>query len=152
MPSASRLSPAALIATVSIGCGVAVSVFFSPKDEYFLGNFAYFWLPQAAIVGLLLVMRAHLAAVAACAVILAAYLAAFGAWVSTLPASQALVWLGYLFSLPGAAIGAFVAVFVPAPHAMQSTPGVGLFAAALTFVGLSINQAVVCATVIHCPL
>jgi hypothetical protein len=33
------------IAVIGIALGLAVAVYISPKNQYFLGTFAYLWLP-----------------------------------------------------------------------------------------------------------
>jgi hypothetical protein len=151
MTFSSRYSNESLGAAICIGCGVGASVVLSPKDEYFLGNFAYYWLPQAAIIVVLCLTKARPAIVAACALVLAIYLVAFDTWVATLPARDgALAWVGYLFALPGAAVGAIASVLIPVPNALRGAASMAMVTALLTITGLSASQAILCTTVMHC--
>jgi hypothetical protein len=143
-----------LAARACVLSGLLVAALLAPKDSYFLPNLAYLWLPQLAI--LLLAWFSHanrLAALAGTALAMAVYLAAFGAWLLSRPHSEALAWLGYLFSLPGAAFGVLMAAAVCGKVA----PSGRMLAVASTFavavsIGIILNQGVVCATVLHCSL
>ena len=134
--------------------GLLVAVLLAPKDYTFLPNLAFLWLPQLAV--LLLAWFSHanrLAALAGTALAMATYLAAFGAWLFSRPHAESLAWLGYLFSLPGAAFGVFMAAAI----CEGMDPAGRMFRIASTFagavlVGIILNQAVLCATVLHCSL
>jgi hypothetical protein len=139
------------IAAVSlVTAGLIVAAVLAPKNRFFLANFAWYWLPHAAVLGLLVLLKVRPAVVAGCALVLAAFLAGYGAWIFTRPQPEPLAWLGYLFSIPGAAIGALAAAvaskYRPALTALAAG-GIGL---ALTSIGLAINQGVVCSTVMYC--
>jgi hypothetical protein len=152
----SRSSSESVVAGLCISLGVGVAIYLSPKDEYFAGNFAYFWLPHAVILAVLVLIRARFASVAACAFVMTAYLVAFDTWVSTLSPRDGLAWVGYLFALPGAAVGAIVSVLVlarvPVRNVLRGAGSISIVTALLTVAGLSANQAVLCATVMHCAL
>ena len=83
---------------------------------------------------------------------MAVYLAAYGAWLFSQQGGS-LAWLGYLFSLPGAAFGALMAAALcestaPSGHTLEVA---GTFAGAV-LVGILLNQGVICATILHCSL
>jgi len=134
--------------------GLLVAALLAPKDHTFLPNLAYLWLPHLAV--LLLAWFSHsnrLAALAGTALAMAAYLAAFGAWLLSRPHAESLAWLGYFFSLPGAAFGVFMAAAICGGTASTiSMLRVGGTFAAAVLVGIMLNQGVVCATVLHCSL
>jgi len=137
-------------AWVSAAIGLFVAALLSPWNRYFLGNLAEFWLPHAVMLFVLLALRCRPGVIAGVALVLACYLAAYAMWVQSLSGVQGLVWLGYTFSLPGAAIGALVGFGVMRERpmggaAMAMGAGVGF-----TFVGLAMNQALICSTLMHC--
>lgn len=61
-----------------------------------------------------------------------------------------MAWLGYVFSLPGAGVGAIAgAIYLKRQEPMRALVAgaiVGLF----TLVGLAANQLIVCKTVMYC--
>ncbi len=74
----------------------------------------------------------------------------FDAWVFTRTHPDSMAWLGYVFSLPGAVVGAVLVALL-----LQRQPNLGsiaasLLAAASVAAGIAINQAVVCSTVMYC--
>jgi hypothetical protein len=130
--------------------GVAVAVVLAPKDDYFFGNFMFYWIPQAIVLGILIPFTSRPAVVSGAAAILALYLAAYGAWHFSRPHPESMAWLGYIFSLPGAAIGAIVGGIFIKQRSYQRAMVVGAIAAASTLVGLALNQLLVCSTVMYC--
>lgn len=137
----------------SVLSGVAVAVLLSPKDDYFLGNFAFYWLPQAIVLAVLLVFVSRPAVLSGVAIVLAIYLALFGAWVFSRSHPDSMAWLGYLSSLPGAGLGAIVgALYVERVDRQGYTRAAiaGAVAALFTFSGLALNQLVVCSTEMYC--
>ncbi|WP_139271152.1 hypothetical protein [Atopomonas hussainii] len=125
--------------------GITVATTISPSGEYFLGNFIYFWLPQLGILALTAIIHSRPAVISGAALVMALYLAAFNSWT---PDSMA--WLGYLFSLPGAAIGSAIGAANIKNRATTTAIHAGSAVAASTIIGLSINQLLVCSTVMHC--
>ncbi|TWR59008.1 hypothetical protein FIV41_15800 [Pseudomonas marginalis] len=103
------------IAVVGIALGLAVAVYISPKNEYFLGNFTYLWLPQAAVLALALACKTSRESVGGIAIALALYLSVFAFWFSGRNADS-MAWLGYFFSFHGALIGAGFAIVSEKPH------------------------------------
>lgn len=136
----------------SVLVGIAVAAWLSPKDAYFLGNFAFYWLPQAAVLATLLLRAARPAVLSGVAIALALYLGLYGAWVFSRPQPESLAWIGYLFSFPGGVIGAFAsAALMTRMHLMRAA----MAAAAgtlLTSAGLAANQWILCSTVMHCTV
>ncbi|MDT9634450.1 hypothetical protein F6S08_24955 [Pseudomonas sp. JV449] len=134
------------IAVVGIALGLAVAVYISPKNEYFLGNFTYLWLPQAAVLALALACKASRESVGGIAIALALYLSVFAFWFSGRNADS-MAWLGYFFSFPGALIGAGFAIVSEKPKT-PITPI--LQALGWVVLGVAVNQTVVCSTVMYC--
>jgi hypothetical protein len=132
--------------------GILVASVLAPWDEYFFGNFAFYWLPQAVVLGILMSVYPRPAAISGAAVVLAAYLAAFGAWLFFRSHSHAesLAWLGYLFSLPGAAIGATAGAVFAKRRNFHPAETVGMVVAVPALVGLVLNQTLICSTLMHC--
>lgn len=119
-------------------------------DDYFLGNFVFYWLPQGFVFAVLLFFAPRPAVLSGVAVVLAAYLALFGAWVFSRPHQESMAWLGYLFSLPGAGIGAIAGALYVKRQSYERAVFAGVVAALFTFAGLAINQLAVCSTVMSC--
>lgn len=134
----------------SILSGVAVAALLSPKDAYFLGNFTFYWLPQAIVFAVLLFFVSRPAVLSGAAIVLAIYLALFGAWVFSRSHPESMAWLGYLFSLPGAGLGAIAGALYVKRHSYTRAAIAGAVAALFTFAGLALNQVVVCSTVMYC--
>lgn len=138
------------IALFSILFGVIVAIGLSPKNEYFFGNFLSYWVPQAIIIALLMVLRFRPAVISGCAIVLFVYLTCYWAWMHSLPARESLAWLGYYFSLPGAIIGSIIAGIDSKYHLYNQIFKTILISAFLTFIGLFLNQIIVCGTIMCC--
>ncbi len=147
---ARRSSRELLAALLCVTAGVLVAAWLAPKDSYFLGNLLTYWGPHAAIFVLLSLKPPRPALYAGTALAMAAYLAAFGAWLFSRGRPESMAWLGYLFSFPGAVVGVVVAYRLtdrhPAPSALTATAITAAWVAA----GLAFNQALVCSTVMYC--
>ncbi|MEI2812656.1 MAG: hypothetical protein V9E91_02260 [Burkholderiaceae bacterium] len=135
---------------MSVLAGLLVSIWLSPWDTYFWGNFAIFWIPQLVILVVLLFFVTRQAVLTGIAAVLALYLALFSAWASSSSSHDGLTWLGYLFSLPGAGLGAIVGAIYLEGQTYRRAFTYAAIAAMFTFVGLAINQAVMCSTVMYC--
>lgn len=113
--------------------------------------FLYLMLPTLVLGGIgWLVSRSPANALGA-ALALPLYFAAYTAWVAS-QSADGLIWLGYVFSLPGAALGALVGGAIGRDYRMRSRRiqvGIGL---GVTVLGIAINQASLCATLMHCAL
>jgi len=135
-----------------ISIGVAVATYLSPKDSYFFGNFTFYWLPQAIVLAILFIARYKLPIICGTALILSAYLACFHLWLFSKPHPESMAWLGYIFSFPGAAIGALIAAPIAKHFEIKRSFLLGATALLITFVGLALNQALICTTVMYCSI
>lgn len=70
------------IIAVTLGLALAIARALVPLD-YFWDNFAAYWLPQALVLGLLLLTRPASAMVAGAALALAIHLLLFCLWITT---------------------------------------------------------------------
>ncbi len=120
------------------------------KGANFLPNLAFFWLSQLAVLALALPFRPRPAVIGGGALALAVYLGAFAAWLALHPDRAGLIWLGYLFSLPGAAVGAIVATLLLRDRVKYSAVVASCIASGLALVGVLINQTFVCMTAMYC--
>ncbi len=127
---------------------VAVAVLLSPWDDDFLGNALYLGLPSLAIVAIVRPFSRSGAVAFGCAVALALHLSLFTAWVRSQP-PDGLIWLGYFFCLPGAALGALIAALLarvtPAGQAKMLALG-----AIATGLGAGLSMIGLCSTLIYC--
>jgi hypothetical protein len=140
------------LAILGILLGGCVSAILAPKDAYFIPNLMFYWLPQLAVLTLLWPFSPRPAVVAGVALALATYLGLFGAWVFSHPHPDSMAWLGYLFSLPGAAIGSISSALWLRGRLTYGTIAASCIAAGLVFVGILINQTIVCKTLMYCGL
>lgn len=108
------------LATLGVGLGLAVAVWVTGKGEFFWENFAAYWLPQAAVLAVALLLKASREMLGGMAIAMALYLYLFHLW-----ASEAMAWLWYLFSFPGALIGALLAVFIASRTSFAGLAGFG---------------------------
>ncbi|NVZ70478.1 hypothetical protein [Pseudomonas costantinii] len=114
----SALRPAGTsIAIIGIALGLAVAVSITRKDEYFLGNFAYSWLPQAAVLCIALLCKVSRRSLGGMAIAMALYLFLFDIWVT-----ESMGWLFYFFSFPGILIGALLAIFFASSRKSLEAP------------------------------
>ncbi|MBB1059807.1 hypothetical protein [Marilutibacter spongiae] len=102
------------------------------------------------IAGLGGLVSARGAAFFGSACVLAAFLGGYMAWSASTPHPDGLLWLGYFFSLPGAAIGTLAAGLIAKKRAATTWPRIALIASAGCLAGLIVNQGGLCATVMHC--
>lgn len=149
MSSAERSAPRSSgtsIAVAGIALGLAVAVYISPKSDYFLGNFAYMWLPQAAVLALALACKASRESLGGIAIALALYLSVFAFWFSGKNADS-MAWLGYFFSFPGALIGTGFAIVC---EKLKTPIAPILQALGWVVLGVAVNQTVICSTILYC--
>ena len=147
--SASTLEYLTALACVSVG--FAVSAALAPYDAGFWSNLLFYWVPQACVLGMLCLYKPPRPAVfAGLALALAAHLALFGAWLLSRQHPESLAWLGYLFSLPGAVLGSFLALSWLARREEHRPIVIGAAVGFAVFAGIAANQAIVCGTVMYC--
>lgn len=140
------------VATLCVVLGVAVAFALAPRDSYLFmfGNVAFFWLPQAIILGVLIPLSSRAAVISGTAIVLALYLATFGAWVFSRVPPDSMAWLGYIFSLPGAGLGALIGMLVVRQRNFGTAFIAGIVSALYTALGLGVNQTLICNTVMSC--
>jgi len=94
-----------------LAISIIVAMILSPKNIFFLGNFAYYWLPQAIVYILLFVLKIRLAVIAGASLSLTSTLILYWLWLLSNFASllsNSLALLVYSFIIPGAFIGALI--------------------------------------------
>jgi hypothetical protein len=120
------------IAAIGIALSPAVAVLISPKNEYFLANFAGYWLPQAIVLCVALLCKAPQALLSGITAAMALYLYLFDVWVT-----ESMGWLIYFFSFPGVLIGALLAIFfTPSRKPFEAPKAFGFVA-----LGIALNLA-----------
>ncbi|PYC16999.1 hypothetical protein [Pseudomonas mosselii] len=108
------------------------------SGDYFWENFALTLAPHAIVLGVLLIFRGSWAVIAGAQIAMALYLSLFGIWFSTGGRAEAMAWLWYFFSFPGALVGGFLAMWLT----RQATPLIAVaLAATWVFTGLVIDVA-----------
>ena len=139
------------IAIIGIAIGLAVSALVAPKDIlYFLPNALFYWVPQLCVLALICLLKPRPAVVGGVAIALALYLGAFYMWFFSIHHGDAMGWLGYLFSLPGALIGALFSIILLRSRPECTTLIACSVAVVFTFTGVLINQYIICSTVMYC--
>jgi hypothetical protein len=138
------------LAIVGILSGVCVSAILAPKDAYFIPNLMFFWLSQLAVLAILWPFSPRPAVVAGVALALATYLGFFYARVFSHRPPDSMAWLGYLFSLPGAAVGSILSALWLRGRLTYGAIAASCIAASLVFAGILINQTIVCTMVMYC--
>lgn len=119
--------------------GLMSAAWLSHPGEYFWDNVAGLLAPHAIVLVALLIFRAPFPVTGGTAMAMALYLSLFGLWFTT-RGHGATGWLLYMFSFPGALIGAGMAWFFTAKAApLKAVWWAMLWAAS----GLAANQAIV---------
>jgi len=150
MHVARSFKPETRAAIVCVMLGLLVSAAMSPKNAYFFSNMAFYSASQIGMLALLLPFKPRPAIVAGAAFALAVYLAAFGTWQFTRSSPQSMSWLGYVFSLPGAAICTVVVAIVLRGQAKLRPFAAACISAGAVLGGIFVNQVVVCSTLMYC--
>jgi hypothetical protein len=125
------------------------AAYIAPHDASFLGNFAWYWFPAAGVVSLLAAAGAKSGVLAGCSLALTTFLFTYHFWVQSLHSPGGLVWLGYLFAMPGAIAGALFAYFW-FKNRNTSLMLATLVATSCTVFGLVLNMSLICSTVMYC--
>jgi len=147
-----RLAEFLLSVIVIIGSAASVAAQ-ADKNQYFWGQFWLIWGPQAAMLILLIICRSRPAAIIGSALVLSLYEVGFSVYADATNDVNGLVWLGYFFSFPGAAIGGVIANDRLKAESFPSTGIRVVFKMAVaTLIGLTLNQAVICSTVMYCGI
>ena len=127
----------------------ATSAYVAPHDRYFVGNFAWYWLPVVVVVLIGVALGVVPSISAGGGIALALFLAAFHSWVASLGRGADMAWLGYLFAMPGAATGLLVAGWLAKRESSGALASL-FIALAATAAGLALNVGVLCNTVMYC--
>lgn len=140
--SAFPLLFARTMALLAVLAGLIVSVVAARPSapNYFLGNLAYYWLPQVAVLGILLLLRSPPALLGGVALALALHLAVFDLWLIT-DSIDVMGWLFYFFDFPGALVGALIAQFSVFRRDLSHPAWVALLGFGWTTLGLVVSLA-----------
>ncbi len=137
------------IAVAACISGLAVAFLLSPKN-YVLGNMAWYWGPHLAVLVLVSMCKPRSAVIAGIAFGMTIYLAAFGMWALKRLHPDPMVWLGYLFTLPGALAGAGIALYIQKREANLGPLATTMAALCCVLLAITFNQIVVCNTLMYC--
>jgi len=139
------------IAIVLLIISLTVAIISSPKNTYFLSNFLWYWIPQAIVIGLLFAFKFRLAIIAGAILALTIDLALYEIWTnSSKDPMIANVWVGYLFTIPGAFIGALLYGLKIKNKVSISYKKVIINSTIFTIIGIGIIQFILCSTVVYC--
>ncbi len=128
-----------------------VAIVSSPKTAYFLSNFLWYWVPQAIVISLLFIFKFRLAIIAGAILALTIDLALYEIWTNLSKGPMvANVWIGYLFTIPGAFVGALLYGLKIKNETSISYKKVIINSAISTIIGIGIIQLILCSTVIYC--
>ncbi len=123
---------------------IIVAIFLSPKNTYFLGNFLYYWLPQAIIYILLFVFKLRWAVIAGTALALTLSLIGYSMF------KDSMAWIGYMFILPAGLFGAMTYGFITKSKTSTPYNEVIVYSTVSTIIGMGIVQFILCSTVMYC--
>jgi hypothetical protein len=140
--------PATALAVIS---GAVAAAFVAPWDSLFLANFAWYWLPQAAVLLVLLfVVPPHYSFFGGVSTSLTIYFLVFAWWMFSRDRADSMAWLGYFYSLPGAAVGAALSRLFLVMKPKYGILKIAITAATGTLLGVGLNQTAVCTTLFYC--
>lgn len=117
--------------------GFIVACVVAPKDEAILFTVPVLWLPQLVVYAFLIMLTTPYSIISGTLIVNASFLALFGWWV--ISRLEPIALLGYPFTLPGAAIGAFAAKFISAKFLINRPLINGCLGASCSLIGLLIN-------------
>ncbi|MBB6246226.1 hypothetical protein [Rhodanobacter sp. A1T4] len=137
-------------AIICVSLGLVVSTLLAPKNSFFLANAAFYWASQLGVLAFVFLFEPRPAIVAGVAIALATYLAAFGIWVFTRMHPDSMAWLLYVFSLPGATVGAVGVAGALRSRSTLHPLIAGSVTACVVLAGVILNQAAVCSTFFYC--
>lgn len=128
--------------------GICTAIVITPHNKFFLSNFLYYWGPQGIILCILYFVRINLGVIIGSSLIMTLHLVAYDIWISR--PSDAMAWLGYFFSIPGALVGALVFGLFIKKYPYKSSLFISLGGAFSTFVGIGVIQLYLCCTLLYC--
>ena len=128
-----------------------VAIVSSPKTAYFLSNFLWYWVPQAIVISLLYVFKFRLAIIAGAILALTIDLALYEIWTNlSKDPMVANIWIGYLFTIPGAFVGAVLYGLKIKHEVSISYKEVIISSTIFSVIGIGIIQFILCSTVMYC--
>lgn len=148
-PTSYWTDPERRVAAACVVLGIVVAIAASISERNPIVG-AVYYLPQAMALGVLMPFSFRPSVVSGAAVVLAAHLALFHSWVFSSSSPDPLTWLGYLFALPGAAIGAVLGALLLHRRPLHSSFQVGAISGLFTLGGLLTNQFLMCTSVMYC--
>ncbi|QFR43041.1 hypothetical protein [Sulfurimonas xiamenensis] len=139
------------VARIIVLLGIITAIVIAPKNHFFLPNFLYYWLPQGVIIGLLFLAKMRASVITGCSLTMTTFLISYAILMSsTSEPSAAMAWIVYLFSIPGALIGAFIFGMTAKKLQYNSSIVVGIGSLISTLIGVGIIQLAFCCTVMYC--
>lgn len=111
-------------------------------------NVFFVWLPQAIVLGLVGLSSVRRAAISGIAITLNIYFICFAVWVFSRSHPESMAWLLYIFSFPGAAIGASIGEWFVKQEVSITAYKAGKVAGICTLIGLILNQFIVFAFIV----
>ena len=125
---------------IALAASLLVTVLISFRDDNFLWNLAYYWLPQLGVLGILRTLKLKTSALVGTVYAMALHLAMYEILVLILQVPNTMVWSWYFFSLPGSVTGASIGFTIisrkrPGSRKIVYLTGVG------TFIGAVLAQA-----------
>lgn len=132
------------ITIISLLISILIAIILSPKNKFFLDNFAYYWLPQATVFILLFVFKFRLAIIAGTSIALSLSLIGYSLF------KDSMAWIGYIFIIPAGFFGAMSYGLIT--KSKTSTPYIKVIvnSTAFTIIGMGIVQFILCSTVMYC--
>ena len=124
---------------------IIIAIILSPKNIYFVGNFMYYWLPQAIVFILLFVFKFRLAIITGTAIALTL------SFIGYSMLKDSMVWIGYPFIISAGFLGALTYGLIT--KSKTSTPYVEviIYSTVFTMIGMGIVQLILCSsTVMYC--
>lgn len=123
---------------------IIVAIVLSPKNTYFLGNFLYYWLPQAIVFLLLFIFKLRLAVIAGAAIALTLSLIGYSMF------NDSMAWIGYIFIVPAGFLAAVSYGLVTKSKISIPYNEVIAYSTIYTIIGMGIVQFILCSTVMYC--
>ncbi len=131
-------------AIIFLVISIIAATIISPKNIYFLGNFVYYWLPQAIVFILLFIFKLRLAVISGTAIALTLSLIRYSLF------KDSMAWLGYIFIIPVGFLSALIYGLIT--KSKISTPYYNVIVASTVciLIGMGIVQIILCSTVFYC--
>jgi hypothetical protein len=128
------------LVALTIILGIVISIILSPFDKYFIGNFAFYWVPQAIVLVVLFLTKVKTEFIAGTSLVMLTFLCAFYFWAKE---SEPMVWLLYVFSYPGILVGTFAVGYIAKYEVTFSSFRFFSYGFISSLIGLLINIAAI---------